>query len=169
MSEECVVGSDFRIARPELYSSYKEWCPTVTRSPLSARRFNERVKSLLSDASSAVVTVNGTEHWKGITLSSLAPPDVSRMRPAHEQGDQFEGGERVAKVEEVSYPLSPEVEEPSRKGIAKTSTLSTQHPPDPRCRLCRKRMSVARVSDVCGTCKAWGVEEPGSGAEARSP
>ena len=74
VSEQCAVGPDYRIARPRLYSSYKEWCPTVTRAVLSARRFNERVKSLLPDPSSAVVTVNGTEHWRGITLASEAPP-----------------------------------------------------------------------------------------------
>ena len=125
VSEQCAVGPDYRIARPQLYLSYKEWCPTVTRAVLSARRFNERIKSLLPDPSSAVVTVNGTEHWRGITLASEAPT----VPPPESSLPEAAGGERVEKVEEVPYPLSPGVEEAKEKRVARTSTLSTQRPP----------------------------------------
>ena len=125
VSEQCAVGPDYGIARPQLYLSYKEWCPTVTRAVLSARRFNERVKSLLPDPSSAVVTVNGTEQWRGITLASKAPT----VPPPESAISEGAGGERVEKVEEVPYPSSPGVEEAKEKGVERTSTLSTQRPP----------------------------------------
>ena len=164
VAEQCVVGPDFRIARPRLYESYKEWCPTVTRSPLSARRFNERVKSLLPDPSAAVVTVTGTEQWQGLTLASEAPPET-RLEPATREPAQpppsapsREEGGKVEKVEEVPIPSSPGPEG-NEKGLERTSTLSTsstQDDDDHRCPGCRLPMSVARVNDVCGRCQAWG-------------
>jgi putative DNA primase/helicase len=129
---ECLIGPGLRIARPRLYEQYKAWCANVTRSPLSARRFNERVRSLLPDPGAAVVTIQGTEYWQGVTLRSEAPdnfpdsvtayagePEPPPTAPLNES----EGGGRVEKVAVLSTLTPPVGEE--RKGVRSSSTFST--------------------------------------------
>jgi putative DNA primase/helicase len=132
VAEECLVGPGLRSARPRLYEAYKEWCGNVTRSPLSARRFNERVRSLLPDPAAPVVMVQGIEHWQGIVLRSEAPEDFSEAAPACLAGpspppcepeNESEGGGRVEKVDELPT-LSPPLEE-KRKRVRSSSTFST--------------------------------------------
>ncbi len=68
VNEECIPGPDYRVGQKQLYEAYKAWCERVTRSPVSARKFNERVGSLLPDPSAPIIMTNGYPHWQGIGL-----------------------------------------------------------------------------------------------------
>jgi putative DNA primase/helicase len=132
VAEECLVAASLRSARPRLYEAYKQWCDKVTRSPLSARRFNERVRSLLPDPGAPVVTVQGTEHWQGIALRSDVPDGfldaapacpVEPVLPPSGPEDESEGGGRVEKVPELPTLTPPPEDE--RKRVGTSSTFST--------------------------------------------
>jgi putative DNA primase/helicase len=137
--EDCVLSPEERIARPELYLAYRAWCERVTRLPLSARKFNERVKTLLPNPDAAVVIVTGTEHWQGLTLRVLAPHLAAASDPItlfSSIEEPAQGGEQVEKVEEVPTLLPPgggeekrEEEGVREERVGRTATLSTQPPP----------------------------------------
>jgi putative DNA primase/helicase len=132
VAEECLVAAGLRSARPRLYEAYKQWCAIVTRSPLSARRFNERVRSLLPDPGAPVVTVQGIEQWQGIGLRAEAPHDfldaapacpVEPVLPPNGPESEPEGGRRVEKVPDLPTLTPPREEE--RKRVGSSSTFST--------------------------------------------
>ena len=68
VSEQCLLSLDHRTGQAALYDAYKTWCLAVGRSPLSARRFNQLVRSLLPDPQAMLLIVDGRPHWPGITL-----------------------------------------------------------------------------------------------------
>jgi putative DNA primase/helicase len=132
VAEECLARPGLRAARPRLYEAYKQWCAIVTRSPLSARRFNERVRSLLPDPGAPVVTVQGIEHWQGVGLRSEAPHDFLDAAPASagepdpppcRPENESEGGGRVEKVPDLPTLTPPGEEE--RRRVRSSSTFST--------------------------------------------
>lgn len=69
IEETCEIVTEGRIARPELYARYREWCEQTGRMALAANRFNERIRSSLSPQVAEVV-VNGTRYWTGIRLAA---------------------------------------------------------------------------------------------------
>ena len=71
VDEESVLRAGCRIRQSDLYAAYKTWCEQVTRSPLSARRFNQRVTSLLPDPTAPKIRRDGYDYWQGITLTRL--------------------------------------------------------------------------------------------------
>jgi putative DNA primase/helicase len=68
LDERCEVLLDARIAKPALFRAYRSWCEDNNRQPLSAQRFNRRIRALIDQAQRDEVTVSGTEYWTGLTL-----------------------------------------------------------------------------------------------------
>jgi putative DNA primase/helicase len=64
--ECCEVRQDARVAKPELFKAYREWCAENNRLPLASVRFSRRLRELHKHLDE--VASGGTDYWLGIDL-----------------------------------------------------------------------------------------------------
>ncbi|MBA2240030.1 MAG: hypothetical protein H0W09_02110 [Solirubrobacterales bacterium] len=65
-ADACEVDLEAKIAKPQLFPAYVEWCTDNNRKPLSKQRFNRRLEAL--NPALYVSTIGGTEYWRGLAL-----------------------------------------------------------------------------------------------------
>ena len=64
ISEMTFEGKDTRVGKTALYNDYKGWCTDNGRQPVSAQKFNQRLKGHLSGVVEKII--NGNKFWSGI-------------------------------------------------------------------------------------------------------
>ena len=68
LHERCTIAPGQRIARAELYTTYKEWCFDCNRMAFSRQKTNARIRELHKHV--AEVTIRGVDYWDGIGLGA---------------------------------------------------------------------------------------------------
>jgi putative DNA primase/helicase len=64
----CTLDHDARIAKPDLFQAYRQWCEDNNRKPLGAQRFNHRLHELHTGQLDQVSS-KGRDYWHGIALT----------------------------------------------------------------------------------------------------
>lgn len=62
----CTLDHEARIAKPQLFQAYRQWCEENNRKPLGAQRFNHRLAELHATHLDQVSS-KGRDYWVGIT------------------------------------------------------------------------------------------------------
>lgn len=81
LNECCVLETNARITKPDLYALYKEWCEENGASPLGHKNFTERLreKGLKELASMRTAGGNPRRGWEGVRKRLVADPPRSHV------------------------------------------------------------------------------------------
>jgi putative DNA primase/helicase len=71
IAEHVVVELDARIAKSELFSSYRSWCQENNRQPFSAQRFNRQLAADIPSEQLTESRPGGTRQWIGIRMRGM--------------------------------------------------------------------------------------------------